>query len=437
MPFESSSFPMNLNLIRILNSILYVVVHKNMDISLTKYLLLWISYALKRKRNRLRFLLNPLENLDPSEAESIHLIDLTTHEYSGELNLTHLRGQVHTGISGWVKRNGPLNRLFKQKYVHIHHPIDVFQVNSCEEKFFGSYNDLHESAEIVRVDSAILSTRSFPENLSKYRCSIRKAPDPFQIKGPMMSIDSALVLDIGGGEFFQHFLLDLLPVLNSVRKFLVSNNDVKIMLPAPLPSFRNFQDWIKLLGLKNEVVVFPSDRKINWAVNRLFFVKFYPYNYGANSSSLYQSLHQTLNPNTLDNSMGLITYIRRNTPMLNRGYVSNEEEVISRIQSICSKRSLTFQVIDPTTATLLEIKQTLNNSKVAISLHGGAGLNAIFLPAGSTFIEALNIKNCNTFAHLMLSCGINYLPLSNDFQHYDREITFPITELDSLFNDVL
>jgi capsular polysaccharide biosynthesis protein len=252
-----------------------------------------------------------------------------------------------------------------------------------------------------------------------------------------MSIDSALVLDIGGGEFFQHFLLDLLPVLNSARQFLVSNNDVKIMLPAPLPSFSTFQDWIKLLGLKNEVVVFPSDRKIDWAVNRLYFVKFNPYNYGANSSSLYQSLHKTLNSKTLDNAQGNVTYIRRNSPKLTRGYVSNEEEVISQIQSICSKKSLTFKVMDLTTTTLFEIQQTLNDSKVAISLHGGAGLNAIFLPAESTFIEALNIKNCNTFAHLMLSCGINYIPLSIAFDIFDPAVTFPITQLDSLFNDVL
>jgi hypothetical protein len=79
----------------------------------------------------------------------------------------------------------------------------------------------------------------------------------------------------------------------------------------------------------------------------------------------------------------------------------------------------------------------LNDSKVAISLHGGAGLNAIFLPAESTFIEALNIKNCNTFAHLMLSCGINYIPLSIAFDIFDPAVTFPITQLDSLFNDVL
>lgn len=240
-------------------------------------------------------------------------------------------------------------------------------------------------------------------------------------------------LMIGGSDTFQHFIIDLLPILFACRAFLIANPKIPILLLAPNKEFLERNFYFDLLGLKNEIIDIHNDEYVN--CETMYFIDFKPHRAqylnhtpSWNAFANYLATNKT-NIKLEDNQKNLI-FIKRKA--LNRNVI-NECEIISFCHKFASMNNLNFEVLDPSNFSRIQILKLMQNTQIAVSVHGGQGLNLLGLAPNSIFIEFIPTEQTDTLGYVAHALKLKYLAIPINYSKADQSFEIPkniLTELE-------
>ena len=232
-------------------------------------------------------------------------------------------------------------------------------------------------------------------------------------------------LMIGGSETFQHFIIDLLPILFACRTFLIANPNIPILLLAPNKEFLERNFYFDLLGLKNELINIHNDEYIN--CETMYFIDFKPHRAQyLNHTPSWNALSQFLATNKVmtnsEYNRKTLTFIRRNSSTRK---ISNEDEVIDFIHKMAFIYNLNVKVVNSSDYTRLQIYRIMQNTQIAISVHGGQGLNILGMEPNSIFIEFIPTKGTDTLGNIAHALNLKYLAIPVNYSKSDQSFEIP------------
>jgi hypothetical protein len=248
------------------------------------------------------------------------------------------------------------------------------------------------------------------------------------------TIDKALYLDIKGNESFQHFIHECLPVLMLGKEFLHENQSIPIVLKHPLDNFRNRDNIIRMLGIKNQIIY--SEQLENCGIKELYLFDFKPKNFLYASSPKYRNkayLQILKNKQIKKLDKPLIILLLRDGQT--RKFM-NFLEIKNFIQNKAIELDLDFKVINPSKISFSELVNIFGNSKFVFGVHGGANYNMIFAPPTATLIEFINTDSTDSLCDLVTSFGQTYFPFAIKSSKGDEFVSVQESDLMEIFSHI-
>ena len=285
---------------------------------------------------------------------------------------------------------------------------------------------LINSARFEVLYQASITSNQFHSSLNMYSNSIKVCSQP-------KSFQQAFYLCINGGDNFQHFIQDLVPVLSLAKNFLDKNRQIPILLNKPNASFTSFDLFFDLLEIHNPKVFVEN---VQFNVEELYLIDFQPFNaVYCLPSEMYKSAHSLIKKklNTdMRNKQNLILIVRQG---LTRNF-ANLSELEDTITSKANALGLKPIFINPSTEDMTTVIEVFKNARYIFGIHGGAMYNAIFAPINSTVIEFVTTKDTDSLSHMIRSFGINYLAYAVESGKGDLKITVTRSDLNDIFDEL-
>jgi hypothetical protein len=285
---------------------------------------------------------------------------------------------------------------------------------------------LINSARFEVLYQVSITSNQSHSSLNMYSNKIRTCSQP-------KSFQQAFYLCINGGNFFQHFIQDLLPVLSLAKNFLNENCQIPILLNKPNTNFTSFELFFNLLEIYNPKV-FVDSEQLN--VQELYLINFLPINaVYAIPSEMYKSAHNLIHSklnNNISDKQNLVFVVRQE---LTRNF-DNFSELEDLVTSKANSLGLNPIFINPSVVDITTTIEVFKNAKYVFGIHGGAMYNAIFAPINSTFIEFVTTKDTDSVSHMIRSFGINYLAYAVESGKGDSKITVTRSDLNAIFDEL-
>ena len=149
----------------------------------------------------------------------------------------------------WVK---DLNASFKyggyrriaHKYYWSHRKLKYFNFN---KQIYGGIPKIIKKMQLsVIKEIEYYPIAIEPNNVSKYTFKVKKS------HAKNFDINRGLSLNIGGIDYFQHFIQDSISIISATKTFLSENLDVVLLLPKE-NHFQSRDFFLKQLDIKNEI----------------------------------------------------------------------------------------------------------------------------------------------------------------------------------------
>jgi hypothetical protein len=310
-------------------------------------------------------------------------------------------------------------KKFISKYYWSHRKLQYFDF---EKKIYGGIPQIISKSQIAYIEKIKYFPNAInPNNVSKYTFKIQKN------SSSKYDIDKALSFNLGGIEYFQHFVQDCLPIIAASTKFLSENQDVSILLPKFDNNFSDWKYFLNLLEIKNTVIE-TSNKPIH--INKLFFWNFEPYpaKYDL-PPEWYSNVYNKISATTASDLAESIVLITREEKQRNFG---NPVEVATYLRKLAQNLEMKFDLIDSKAANLLDYKAVLPRARVVIAMHGGANFNLIFANPDCIFFELIPTHNSNSLINFMGNTPIKYVPVPIQSRFDDQFMNVGIEKLDDI-----
>jgi hypothetical protein len=279
------------------------------------------------------------------------------------------------------------------------------------------------SSDLISLRNVVISSAQNSNSLNIYSHQIRSN------KHNLLS-ESAFYLCVNGANSFQHFIQDLLPILTLAQPFLQKNPRIPILLKKPDLRFTSFEDFFKLLDIKNQKIYIEDG---DLTVDNLFFINFNPINaIYAHPRELYAKMHNSFHkviPERTHRQKNLVLLIRNEAT---RNF-DNLEEICNKLTAIAKSLRLTPIFINPSNESFETVIDVFGNAEVILGAHGGAMYNVVFAPSGATVVEFVTITDTDSLLHMSMSLGLNYFPYAIKSGKRDSKIFVSADDIDCIF----
>lgn len=333
-------------------------------------------------------------------------------------NLPSLKSCQKSG--SWVQSS----MLFSRKYRWTSQPRPYFPKFPQLREVLTVNDNLVKSVELLKVSNCYVKRDALAsKSLNIYQSKIA-------IRGSGYGIPSAILLDISGGESFQHFVQDALPVLALLKEVSPALNKIPILLPEPSLSFKSSQSYLEELEIQNPIKY--MDENTSFHVEELYLFNFKPFNaiYGLSAYQYlhaYRRLHQEKVESESDRTVLLI---ERRERIRN---FKDFELVKRKISDWAKKFDLDFETLDTSSADFPRIKEHFRKAKFIFAIHGGANYNIIWSLPDTTLIEFVPTVATDTVLPLAFNFGMSYLPYALSHDKGDSEYEIGEEDLNLIF----
>ena len=257
------------------------------------------------------------------------------------------------------------------------------------------------------------------QSLNIYSSCVNQA-----VKDP--EIEKAILIDVSGGESFQHFIQDCLPLISLIQQFPEIPNDAFLIIRRPAPGFISFGTYLKKLNINNPIIF--TDQYSSLKVKELYSLQFKPFNATYSIPPLlYHYMYEKFQSNSSPQIEGnrIVLVIDRREKIRN---FDNMSLLHKRLNHWCKKNSLMLKIINIKELTLEEIQSVFSQAKFVFAIHGGGNYNMIWAPLDCTLIEFVPTDATDSLLHLVLSFGQTYLPYA--LPHDKGDVYFKVSAFD-------
>ena len=292
----------------------------------------------------------------------------------------------------------------------------------------GGHIDFSEGIILEKINQCVVETHfSSPDNTDQFTYRISQDPAlPVDLY-----FETGFTLLCNQGEYWQHFMQDALHFLFFARDFLLANPLVPLFIYGP--NDVSVLEVIKfVLGLKNPLIRLPPlpSHSKNIKFDALFQCRFLP------KSHLYScapEMRREINHFFCvpDQKKTALSYLSRKNQ--NTRKVTNEQEVVSYLTQLCSRRNLDFHYWESGRFSLKETIDMMQSTQILVAPHGGANYHAYWMSPGTKFVEMVFPEVMETLMPIACSVGLDYwmLPVTG-VTHHTREFTVNIAQLDTI-----
>jgi hypothetical protein len=248
------------------------------------------------------------------------------------------------------------------------------------------------------------------------------------VKDP--DIDKAILMDVSGGESFQHFIQDCLPLISLIQQFPEIPDDAPLIIRRPAPEFLSFETYLKKLNINNPIIF--TDEYSSLQIKELYLLQFEPFNATYSIPPLlYQFMYEKFQSNSSPQSEGnrIAIVIDRRETIRN---FDNLSLLYKSLNHWCKERSLILKLINIKELTLEEIQNAFSQAKFVFAIHGGGNYNMIWAPKDCTLIEFVPTEATDSLLHLVLSFGQTYLPYALPHGKGDAYFKVSASDLESI-----
>jgi len=329
--------------------------------------------------------------------------------------------QTCTKSGSWIKSKFPLMR----SYLWTSRPRPYFPNFPDLSKTLTVTTDLIDSVELIKIfDCYVSRDPGRSHSLNIYQSKISSS-------GLGQKITDAILLDISGGESFQHFVQDSLPILSLVKGLPSELENIPILLSKPADSFKSAQLYFDCINLKNPIKFIEPH--LTYFVNNLYLFDFKPINmmYGLPASLYsrgYKLIQSTLGPTPNRRSALLVERREKSRNFKDFNLIS------AQIEDWAESRGLIFETLNTGTSNIEEIRSCFRRAKYIFAIHGGANYNVIWSQPDVTLIEFIPSRATDSVLPLALGFGLRYLPFALNHDKGEKEFEISSTDLDSIFN---
>lgn len=320
----------------------------------------------------------------------------------------------------WIRSNV----IFARKYRWTSKPRPYFPNFPDLNKCLTISSNLIESVDLLKISNCYISRDPYHfQSLNIYQSKLH-------FRGRGRELSDALLFDISGGESFQHFVQDCLPILTLIEAASTKLVNVPILLPKPTLSFKSSYSYLEALELKNSIEYIDSNS--SFFVRNLYLFDFRPFNaiYGLPESlylNAYQRIKRSSPTSNKERTVLLIERSEKSRNFKDVGFVK------AKIENWANSHGYTFETIDTSSKTFEEIKATFGRAQYIFAIHGGANYNIIWSNSDVTFIEFIPADATDSVLPLALSFGMRYLPYALNHNKGDLEFDISKSDLDSIF----
>jgi hypothetical protein len=248
------------------------------------------------------------------------------------------------------------------------------------------------------------------------------------VKDP--SIDKAILMDVSGGESFQHFIQDCLPLISLIQQFPEIPDDAPLIIRRPAPEFLSFETYLKKLNINNPIIF--TDEYSSLQIKELYLLQFKPFNATYSIPPLlYQFMYEKFQSNSSPQSEGkrIAIVIDRRETIRN---FDNLSLLYKNLNHWCKEHSLILKLINIKELKLEEIQSVFSQAKFVFAIHGGGNYNMIWAPKDCTLIEFVPTEATDSLLHLVLSFGQTYLPYALPHNKGDAYFKVSASDLESI-----
>jgi len=250
------------------------------------------------------------------------------------------------------------------------------------------------------------------------------------VKDP--DIDKAILMDVSGGESFQHFIQDCLPLISLIQQFPEIPDDAPLIIRRPAPEFLSFETYLKKLNINNPIIF--TDEYSSLQIKELYLLQFEPFNATYSIPPLlYQFMYEKFQSNSSPQREGnrIAIVIDRRETIRN---FDNLSLLYKSLNHWCKEHSLILKLINIKELTLEEIQNAFSQAKFVFAIHGGGNYNMIWAPKDCTLIEFVPTEATDSLFHLVLSFGQTYLPYALPHNKGDAYFKVSASDLESILH---
>ena len=245
-----------------------------------------------------------------------------------------------------------------------------------------------------------------------------------------ISFDKILPMLNFGGNCWQHFVQDILPILIFNKELLNKEEDIILLIYNELNiNIINF--FLEKLEIKNRIFSIPYKSE-----NIIHTKNLYNFECNEGLPCWWWNFffYKKINNKLLENQK-----IEKKNVIYNKRYncrtFFNEKEVIMCLKNYCEKNNLNFIEFDSNIFSISETFDIFKNAHTIVAPHGGANYNIIFSSTGTKFIEYTFIDTMYTLYNIAGALNLSYYIVPNRGNNSTIGIYVDIKKLEKLLND--
>lgn len=239
-------------------------------------------------------------------------------------------------------------------------------------------------------------------------------------------IHSAIAVEVGGADSFQHFVQDCLPLLSYLSNEEIIPKGAKVLLKNPMSSQSAI--YFLLNSLFPQLDFYFPEENSSLSIENLFVPHFYPRNYVWSLprpmfSSMNSLIRSKFNSEIVPNK---IVFLHRGKNRMRN--LANPEYFRDHLSEFAASQSLDLAWIDTSSTNISDISRIVGEARVVLGLHGGNMYNLIFAPKDCLVVELVPSRNLDSVANLAIALGYQYLPIPLNYDKSDGEVAIPLSE---------
>lgn len=293
------------------------------------------------------------------------------------------------------------------------------------DKWDGGFAAKHKKYELrlsTNVAIEVLPADKFTLNFFNIKCH------NLSIEGAEKNshVQNALMLVSPNGQNFQHFVLEILPLLAMCQNYLQSHPEITILLSEFDPNFREFAFYFELLDLPNTVKTLSYGERLE--VKSLFSLNVNPFFSNCLNPAIPLTYLQAICQMEKFEKATLVIYLLRKSATR---ILINQEQITERIKEWTEMLNLEFMVMNQSDFSRREIFDLMTRAQFVFGVHGGDLLNCIGMQRGSFLTDFIQTDDTISLNHYFQPLGINYTPIVTSCSRTDTKFNLDLSMLSS------
>jgi len=316
-------------------------------------------------------------------------------------------------------------------------------INQTFRAPIGGVSQSINTIQILSFTNVTLSAAVTANNLNMFNFRIKKS-NWTRKTSQIENVSQAFCLLVGGANSFQHFVGDCLPILFFLKENKLLNKYYPILLFKPLELHDKIYQIISTYFSELEFLWVDPGSRIK--IDNLRMLKFKPRNYlfslpyKIGSGDLMKTSLRLPTPHkelfeSGRNGNRYLTYLDRGDTITRK--FAQPDLFEKMLIDLANELSLEYLRFIPGEESLDEIIYTLQNSMIAIGIHGGSMYNSVWVNERAKVFELVPTINTNSVATLLTDLGISYSPICLPFNLHAEFINLTSIDLHRIKEKVL